>query len=83
MNKNMILENKTSSKFFGYFFAVFSIFIWGITFVCTKHLLVYFSAFEILFIRFILAYIFLWILFPHKLKLSKNENILVALAGLT
>jgi drug/metabolite transporter (DMT)-like permease len=83
MNKNTILENKIPSKFLGYFFAVISIFIWGITFVCTKHLLTYFSAFEILFIRFVLAYIFLWILFPHRLKLSTSENILVALAGLT
>lgn len=83
MNKNTILENKTPSKFLGYFFAVISIFIWGITFVCTKHLLTCFSAFEILFIRFVLAYIFLWILYPHRLKLSTSENILVALAGLT
>ena len=83
MNKNMIIENKTSSKFLGYFFAVFAIFIWGITFVCTKHLLTYFLPFEILFIRFVLAYIFLWILYPHRLKLSTIENILVALAGLT
>jgi hypothetical protein len=30
MNKNMIIENKTSSKFLGYFFAVFAIFIWGL-----------------------------------------------------
>lgn len=73
----------SKSKFFGYFLACFTIFVWGITFVCTKHLLIYFSALEILFIRFILAYCFLFILKPRTLKLSLKENFLVALAGLT
>lgn len=77
------LKSKFKSKFFGYFLACFTIFVWGITFVCTKHLLIYFSALEILFIRFILAYCFLFILKPHTLKLSLKENFLVALAGLT
>jgi len=85
MTSNNMLEMKNikSSKFFGYFLAFFSIFIWGITFVCTKHLLLYFSALEILFIRFVLAYVILLILYPHKLKISQKENILLALAGLT
>ena len=73
----------TDSKILGYFSACFAIVIWGITFVCTKHLLLYFSALEILFIRFIQAYVFLFILYPHKLKVSKKENLLLALAGLT
>lgn len=73
----------SKSKFFGYFLACFTIFVWGITFVCTKHLLIYFSALEILFIRFIFAYCFLFVLNPHRLKLSSKENFLMALAGLT
>ncbi len=73
----------SNSKMIGYISAFFAIFIWGITFVCTKHLLLYFSALEILFIRFIQAYIFLYILYPHKLKVSKKENFLLALSGLT
>ncbi|MEE0998519.1 MAG: DMT family transporter, partial [Treponemataceae bacterium] len=73
----------SQNSFYGYVLACFSVFIWGITFVCTKQLLIYFSALEILFIRFALAYLFLWILYPHKLKISKKENLLVALAGLT
>lgn len=77
------LKSKFKSKFFGYFLACFTIFVWGITFVCTKHLLVYFSALEILFIRFIFAYCFLFVLNPRRLKLSSKENFLVALAGLT
>ena len=73
----------SKSKLFGYFLACFTIFVWGITFVCTKHLLIYFSALEILFIRFIFAYCFLFVLNPHRLKLSSKENFLVAIAGLT
>ena len=63
--------------------ACFTIFVLGITFVCTKHLLNYFSALEILFVRFILAYCFLFALNPRLLKLSAKENFLVAVAGLT
>ncbi len=67
----------------GIFLACFTIFIWGITFVCTKYLLQTFSALEILFIRFLLAYICLWILCPKKIKLiNKSDEILFALAGL-
>ena len=60
----------------GYFAVCFSIFIWGITFVCTKHLLHYFSALEILFIRFVMAYLMLSIMYPHKLKITKTDMIL-------
>lgn len=67
----------------GIFLACFTIFIWGITFVCTKYLLQTFSSLEILFIRFFLAYICLWILCPKKLKLiRKSDEILFVLAGL-
>ena len=72
--KTPLVKNKNNSKVFGYCLAALSIFVWGITFVCTKQLLIYFSALEILFIRFALAYLFLWILYPHKLKISKKER---------
>ena len=83
MHKNPIYENNSSLRVVAYFLVVFSIFFWGITFVCTKQLLIYFSAFEILFIRFVLAYLFLWPLYPHRLKVSAKENLLLSLAGLT
>ena len=83
MDKIIALEKTDSKNLYGYLLACLSIFIWGITFVCTKHLLNYFSAFEILVIRFVMAYIFLCFLYPHKIKLTKVENILLALAGLT
>ena len=83
MEKIIGLEKNNSKNLYGYLMAAFAIFIWGITFVCTKHLLNYFSAFEILVIRFVLAYFFLFILYPNQLKLSGKENLLLALAGLT
>lgn len=68
----------------GLFFAIFSVVVWGITFVSTKYLLVSFSSFEILFFRYIVAYVALWILHPHILKLkNKKEEITYILAGLT
>lgn len=63
--------------------ASITIFIWGITFVCTKHLLTSFSALEILFIRYLAGYLFLWIMWPKWLHIQKGDNLLFALAGLT
>ena len=82
-----MFENRGSQKsksLTGFFCAAFSIFVWGITFVCTKSLLKDFSALEILIIRFLFAYAMLWILCPHPLKLErkKDERLFVA-AGLS
>ncbi|WP_294429447.1 DMT family transporter [uncultured Treponema sp.] len=66
----------------GLFFASISVFIWGITFVSTKYLLRSFSSYEILVIRFLLAYIGLWVLKPGLLKLSaKKQELYFMLAG--
>ncbi len=68
----------------GLFFAVLSIFIWGITFVSTKYLLRSFSAYEILVLRFVLAYAGLWCLRPKLPRLpQKKHEIYFALAGLS
>jgi len=77
-------ENMPSQRTFtGFMLAAFTIFIWGITFVCTKSLLNDFSALEILVVRFILAYVTLWILCPHALHLEhKRDELLFFAAGL-
>lgn len=67
----------------GYIFAAFTIFVWGVTFVCTKYLLGDFSALEILFIRYAIAFVGLWIIHPKWEKIAKKDNIFYALAGLT
>lgn len=71
-------------KFIGLVFASLTVFIWGITFVSTKYLLRSYSPFEILILRFIMAYCALWVLHPKKLILSQRKNELYfALAGLS
>lgn len=75
---------KRNENIFGYIFAAVAVFLWGITFVCTKSLLNDFSAFEILFFRFLAAYIGLWIIKPKALVLkNKKENWWFFLAGLS
>ena len=63
-----------SSKVLGYILAGLCVFFWGITFVCTKSLLQDFSSLEILFVRFLLAYIALWIIHPKWEKIQFKDN---------
>lgn len=68
------MENK---KAFGHALAIFTIFIWGTTFISTKILLQAFQPVEILFFRFVMGFILLWIMNPHRLpfKSWKQEQI--------
>ncbi|MBQ7538600.1 MAG: DMT family transporter [Treponema sp.] len=68
----------------GLFFASISVFLWGITFVSTKYLLRTFSSYEILVLRFLLAYIALKIFKPEPVHLSKKKHeVYFMLAGLS
>lgn len=51
----------------GHLCAFFTIFIWGTTFISTKVLLQNFNPIEILFYRFIIGYVFLWLIRPKTL----------------
>lgn len=67
----------------GHFFAIFTILVWGSTFSSTKALLDSFSSYEILILRFVVAYICLFMFYPKILKpTSIKEEILFALCGL-
>jgi drug/metabolite transporter (DMT)-like permease len=79
-----MIQYKTSEKTAaGIILASASVLIWGITFVSTKYLLESFSALEILILRFIAAYIGLWIMSPHILQLEKkSQELLFVAAGL-
>lgn len=80
----MIRYPSSSRSLVGYLLGACTIFIWGITFVCTKYLLQTFSALEILIIRFLFAYAGLWCLSPKLLKLAqKKDELLFMAAGLT
>jgi len=67
----------------GHLFSLFTIFIWGTTFISTKILLKVFTPIEILFIRFVIGYFALLALYPHSLKLKeRKQELYFAGAGL-
>lgn len=58
----------------GHLFAVITIFIWGMTFISTKILLKSISPIEILFLRFTIGFIILYIAYPHRLKIKDRKQ---------
>ncbi|QIB69341.1 DMT family transporter [Aminipila butyrica] len=67
----------------GHLFAFITIFIWGTTFISTKLLLEAFSPIEILFLRFIIGFMVLFMAYPHWLKVKeKKQELYFAAAGL-
>ncbi|MFP3156162.1 DMT family transporter [Lachnospiraceae bacterium ZAX-1] len=73
---------KKGSHAIGHLLALFTCLVWGTSFIFTKILLERFSPLEILFFRFIIGYVALWIIHPHKLKIeSKKEELELFFAG--
>lgn len=67
----------------GHLTAFITILIWGTTFISTKVLLAGFKPIEILFSRFLMGFIALYIIYPHRLKTKGwREEIYFALSGL-
>ncbi|KLU64875.1 putative amino-acid metabolite efflux pump [Desulfosporosinus acididurans] len=67
----------------GHLSALGTILIWGVTFISTKLLLKDFTPIEILLFRFIIGYIALFLVYPHRLKTKDfKEELLFALSGL-
>lgn len=65
-------------------FALFTILIWGSTFVATKVLLEDMSPIQILVYRFVLGYLALWLLAPKPLRLTdRRQELWFAAAGVT
>lgn len=71
----------------GHLLAFVTTLMWGTSFISTKVLLNYFNPLEILFFRFLLGYLALWLLYPHRLKLERKKDelwlFLAALTGVT
>lgn len=66
----------------GHLCALFTIIIWGTTFISTKILLVDFSPIEILFFRFVMGLLALLVIYPHRLKgTTKKQEITFVAAG--
>lgn len=67
----------------GHLAAVFTILIWGTTFISTKVLLEDFMPVEILFFRFVMGFAALFLVCPHRLKTADHrQEITFVLAGL-
>ena len=68
----------------GHLSAVITILIWGTTFISTKLLLKDFTPIEILIFRFLIGYITLLIIYPHRVKMSGlKQELYFAAAGLS
>lgn len=73
-----------NKKAIGHLSALFTIIIWGTTFISTKILLVDFNPLEILFFRFIMGFLALLLLSPKRLKgLSLKQELTFLGAGLS
>lgn len=73
----------TNNTTYGHIAAFLTILIWGTTFVSTKILLTVFTPLEILFIRFSIGYLALWLVCPRKMiVLDKKHEYYFAAAGL-
>ena len=76
------MNDKTSTA--GHLSAFITILIWGTTFVSTKVLLKVFTPIEILFFRFMLGYITILLIYPHRVKrINLKEELYFVAAGLT
>ncbi|WP_312942395.1 DMT family transporter [Oscillibacter sp.] len=66
----------------GYALALFTVIVWGATFIASKHLLGFYTPARIMLMRFILAYIALWIIRPRPLLLSLKTELRFAALGI-
>lgn len=74
-------EKKTA---IGHGMALITTLIWGTTFISTKVLLRSFAPVEILFLRFLMGYLALWLISPRIMRLnSRRQEFYFAAAGLS
>lgn len=68
----------------GHLLAIVTMLIWGTTFISTKILLHDFSAIQILYLRFVIGFIVLLVIYPKCLKVKERKHELTfIMAGLT
>lgn len=73
---------KGKRAFAGHLMALLTVLVWGATYVASDYLLGSYSALQILLLRFLLAYLVLWLLKPRLLRITslKSELGMLALA---
>lgn len=74
---------ETRQKHIGRLFALFTITVWGSTFISSKKLLAIYTPAQIMLTRFLLAYCALWLLRPRRLALTRKQEAVFFLMGLT
>ncbi len=68
----------------GFLSAMIVILIWGMTFASTRALLFEYSSLEIQVLRFVLAWVALWVICPKRMRLNaRKDELLFAAMGLT
>lgn len=70
-------------KLSGHALALFCALVWGVTFVVSKRLLTIYTPVQLMFMRFVTAYIALWLLYPRWERPSLREELHFLLMGLT
>ncbi|CAM2845908.1 DMT family transporter [Paenibacillus taichungensis] len=76
----MTSQNQIST---GHLLALLTILIWGTTFISTKVLLIEFTPVEILFFRFVIGYVVLFLIYPRLMRITSiREEMLFIGAGL-
>lgn len=73
---------KHQNRLTGYYFAAFTVVVWGSTFISSKVLLEFYTPAQIMLTRFILAYCALWLLRPKRLTLTLKQEGTFFLLGL-
>ena len=75
------MENKRLS---GHFAAIFTIIVWGTTFISTKVLLTVLNPVVIMFVRLLIGWMALFIAHPQKMKgVTKKQELTFAIGGLS
>lgn len=75
---------RIDNRAFGHLSAIFTIAVWGTTYISTKVLLTGFRPVEILITRFVIGFIVLFLMHPHFLKWQGfRTELLFALCGLS
>nr|WP_326185914.1 DMT family transporter [uncultured Oscillibacter sp.] len=74
---------KNREKLTGCLFALFTITVWGSTFISSKKLLAVYTPSQIMLTRFLLAYCALWLLRPRRLTLTGGQELRFLLLGLS
>lgn len=82
--KTGMVDSMESRRSAGHLAALFTIIIWGTTFISTKVLLTDFKPVEILFFRFVIGFAVLFLVCPRHMKgVERRQEMTFVLAGLS